>query len=520
MWDIDFNGSTPPVDPYERKPPKNRKVGAESMELDWQKDHPNAKKALQRASVPEHLQPGRGRSLSEEEGRLTRVSNPQRTLSKGSRPSPEATCYELQKNYTGPAKTAKGRAIQQDLQDLGDDFFGGVESRAPPPQGAARGSESGPYARYVDTFTAAAVPRRWKEGPVDTEGRVFDASDSNLLCMDVLNNLISGGGSRAAEPLCVVGSADHGLKVFGVRSLKEKKNLYTKSCGHTEWVTTCKFLKSGQVLSGGMDSKLCLWDSVTRGGPARCRDLLAHTGSISQVGVNDNDYAVSASYDRTLRIWNCGAGGMEVGCLAGHKAPVMQFSWAGEQVISGDRQGQAKIWDLPTASCLLTLSTKRGQIGALSHLLHTDFGNLTMFGDQGGVLTVLDMRQGKAPVFQHDLHPGGVLSGIRVTPDAPYVVTCGADRRILVLDPRQNYRKVHEWTDHQDFIYSMETFGSLVLSGASNGWLLVHDTVTGRCCYGLGANAAAVREIFAMPQYLVCAGDDGKASVYDFESFC
>lgn len=74
-------------------------------------------------------------------------------------------------------------------------------------------------------------------------------------------------------------------------------------------MTTCKFLPSGQVLSGGMDSKLCLWDSVTRSGggggagPARCRDLLAHTGSISQVEVNDRgSVALSASYDRTLRL--------------------------------------------------------------------------------------------------------------------------------------------------------------------------------------------------------------------------
>lgn len=83
------------------------------------------------------------------------------------------------------------------------------------------------------------------------------------------------------------------------------KNLYDKSFGHTEWVTTCKFLPTGQVLSGGMDSKLCLWDSVTGsgGGPARCRDLLAHTGSISQVEVNDRgSVALSASYDRTLRL--------------------------------------------------------------------------------------------------------------------------------------------------------------------------------------------------------------------------
>lgn len=438
------------------------------------------------------------------------------------KPTPQQTAFELQKNYQGPAKTAKGRAIQQDLQDLGDDYFGGVESRAPPSH-AASTPEDSVYARYTKSYSASAVPRQWRTGPRDSTGRIFDASDSNLLCMDVMLPESGGGKGPARQGrgassggLVVVGSADHGLKVFDIETLREKKNLYTKTCGHTEWVTTCKFLRSGMVISGGMDSKLCLWDPVNRGGPARCRDLLGHTGSISQVEVNDCSTAISASYDRTLRIWDCDSAGRELGCLAGHKAPVMQFAWSGTQVISGDRQGQAKVWDLNTASAIATLATKRGQIGALAHLLHRDFGNLTMFGDQGGVLTVLDLRDSKTPVFQGDLHPGGVLSGIKTISDEPYVVTCGADRRILVLDPRRNYEAVHEFTDHQDFIYSMETFGDLVLSGAGNGWLLVHDTKTGKCCYGLGANAAAVREIRMSPSFLICAGDDGKASVYDF----
>lgn len=62
-----------------------------------------------------------------------------------------------------------------------------------------------------------------------------------------------------------------------------------------------------------------------------------------------------------------------------------------------------------------------------------------------------------------------MLSGIRVINETPYIVTCGADRRICVLDPRQNYTVVHTFTDHVDYIYSLETLGPLILSGAGNG---------------------------------------------------
>jgi hypothetical protein len=39
------------------------------------------------------------------------------------------------------------------------------------------------------------------------------------------------------------------------------RELFSKNYGHSEWVTTCAHLTDGRLLSGGMDSKLCLWDA-------------------------------------------------------------------------------------------------------------------------------------------------------------------------------------------------------------------------------------------------------------------
>lgn len=448
----------------------------------------------------------------------------------------------------GTTATAKGRAIQRDLEALGDDYFGGVESVAPPPPSLRPGVSADLFDSALSQVKASytvgmALPRSWPQGgPTNKAGREFDASGSNLLCMDVLGSSLpssSGRGGGGGNPLAVVGSADHGLRVFDLTTLRERRSLFNKTNGHTEWVTCCRFLSDGRVLSGGMDSKLCLWDSVLSsggGGLARCRDLLGHTGSVADLDVNASDRAISAGYDRTLRIWDCsmggGGGGREVGLLAGHKGPVMRFDWCGSRLLSGDRQGQAKVWDLCTAECLATMATKRGQIGAVRQFFDPAVGELVMFGDQGGVLSVLDLRQGRRPVAQSEVHPGGVVSEIRgihgeggeggegggttTTSTGPYVITCGADRRICVLDPRMGFAPVHALTDHTDFIYSMVTLGPLVVSGGGNGWVLVHDVRTGECCYGLGAGKNAIREIYAAPQFLVAAGDDGKAVVYDF----
>lgn len=98
----------------------------------------------------------------------------------------------------------------------------------------------------------------------------------------------------------VTASADHGLNVYNCKSGKRTRTLYTKRCGHTDWVTTCGLLNDGRILSGSMDKRLCLWKS----GAVVCTDLTGHNGSISKVKVDDRNIAISAAYDASLLVWN------------------------------------------------------------------------------------------------------------------------------------------------------------------------------------------------------------------------
>ena len=58
------------------------------------------------------------------------------------------------------------------------------------------------------------------------------------------------------------------------------------------------------------------------------------------------------------------------------------------------------------------------------------------------------------------------------------VITAGADARIQVLEPRQNFQPLHTLTSHKDFIYSLALAGDVVLSGDGQGMLLAHDWYT------------------------------------------
>lgn len=39
------------------------------------------------------------------------------------------------------------------------------------------------------------------------------------------------------------------------------RELFNKKYGHKEWVSTCAYSPTGNIISGGMDSMVCYWDS-------------------------------------------------------------------------------------------------------------------------------------------------------------------------------------------------------------------------------------------------------------------
>jgi len=77
--------------------------------------------------------------------------------------------------------------------------------------------------------SSSTLNRFWLEGPRD-DIPLTPQHDRTILCLDILADKV------------VTGSADHGLRVYSLKSGKCLRNLYTKNFGHHDWVTSCKFL--------------------------------------------------------------------------------------------------------------------------------------------------------------------------------------------------------------------------------------------------------------------------------------
>ena len=292
--------------------------------------------------------------------------------------------------------------------------------------------------------------------------------------------------------------------------------------------------------------------SLTASHAAYCA---GHSGPVSQVCCDTHSgVAISASYDKTLRIWSCS--GQERACLRGHVAPVLELRTdCCGRAASGDRSGHARLWDLASGTCTWALKgVHEGHVTALAWA-DASGGNEAWrgcfaTGGQDGRLRLWDPRAHSNPVklALHCSDSGkgavtGIILGVlrrspaNVNPErhlyslthlvasshrraggpaASYMAaTCGADGTVRIVDARAGVGEL-ACIELTDFPYSFTAAGGLVLAGCGDGSVHAIDMATLQTLYALGANEHAVRTLDASRGKLVCSGDDGKALVYDF----
>ena len=372
---------------------------------------------------------------------------------------------------------------------------------------------------------AAAAPgrfdaARWLKGPLDAAGTEVDLSDRPIMC-----------GSTAGDRV-VLGCSDHALYEVDAITGRRTRALYTKRYGHAEWVTCVSHCPDGRVVSGGMDSKLCVWDA--RG--VKCTDLLGHAGSVSDVKVPPSGaVAVSSSYDKTVRVWPLSVRGMRDGTgavLKAHRAPVLTLDVRDDVAASGSRDGELVAYDLAASAPLDRASAHGGHVTAVAFRQHSgasDDAAELFTGGQDGFVRAWDLRAGLAsPVGQAGAHRAsdggsGAVGLFAQAPTRNLLVSGGADGAANVFDTRQLSSPVATLRSHADFLYSITVVADRVLAtGDGRGEVHFADLAAAADdappAYALGAGRNAVRYMgaTASSDALVCAGDDGNALVYRY----
>ena len=315
-----------------------------------------------------------------------------------------------------------------------------------------------------------------------------------ILCMDNNNDIV------------VTGSTDHGLRVYNLSDGKQTKELFNKKYGHHEWVTTCQVLQSRRIVSGGMDSLICVWEPSG----VKCKTYTAHSGSISKI-VADKQSGVflSASYDSSIRIWNETNNG-PLSCLSGiHKGPVTEMNWQSSLCVSAGKDGLCALWDLNSEKCVNKQKWHLGQVSNIK--FHSDGKNnfIITTGVTDGILNVVDMREMK-PIFHEPVHKRAInFVGVAKN---NLLITGAADNTLKVFDINKGFKVIGELKG-TDAVFCGDICGNVCAAGCGDGNLLAYNLDTMECAWGYGCEKkGGIKFVKFVPEKMkiLTGGDSGQ----------
>jgi WD40 repeat protein len=193
-------------------------------------------------------------------------------------------------------------------------------------------------------------------------------------------------------------------------------------------------LRDGRrAVSASDDRTLKLWDLET--GRA-LRTLTGHSDSVSGVAATpDGTRAVSASRDSTLKVWDLTTGS-ELMTLQGHAAAVtgVAETGAGRLAVSASQDRTVKVWDLETGRAISSLE---GHSDFVTCVAATADGKRAVSASLDNTLIAWDLTTGRSlrTLKEHSAS----VTGVAVTLDGRRAISASLDRTVKVWDLQGGY---------------------------------------------------------------------------------
>ena len=188
------------------------------------------------------------------------------------------------------------------------------------------------------TSLASPGEERLAAGYEDGRIRIWEIATGSLVSM------LSGHRGRVLQLAGVgagnllSGSQDGSLRLWDLG----KGTCLQTYLGHRASVTGCQLLKQGRFLSWSFDGTLRMWSLES----ATClQTLIGHQGAVSSVVVMD-PYSLSTSQDGTLRSWDLKSG-MNLNTFSDHEGWVNDLTLAGSSLaITASQDKTLRVWNL------------------------------------------------------------------------------------------------------------------------------------------------------------------------------
>lgn len=174
-----------------------------------------------------------------------------------------------------------------------------------------------------------------------------------------------------------------------------------------------------------------LSSSLLEPGGALVRTLSGHTQSVSSVAVTpDGKKIISASYDKTLKVWDMETG-IEIIELKGHSDWVLDVcvAPAGNHVISASDDNTLRVWDIETGKTIFTLKGHSDDVLAVAA---TPDGRQAISASRDATLKVWDITNGD--VIETLRGHSDWVTSVCTSPDGKWAISASKDKTVRVWD--------------------------------------------------------------------------------------
>ncbi|KAI8147084.1 guanine nucleotide-binding protein [Fennellomyces sp. T-0311] len=251
--------------------------------------------------------------------------------------------------------------------------------------------------------------------------------------------------------------------------------------GHNGWVTSIVTSAEApdMILSASRDKSIIVWhitrDEIDYGVPRK--SLLGHNHFVEDLALSsDGQFALSASWDKTLRLWDLNTG-TTTRRFVGHTNDVMAVSFSADnrQIVSGSRDKSIKLWNT-LGECKFSL-TEDG---------HQDW-----------------------------------VSSVRFSPNPanPVIISGGWDKVVKVWDLTK-LKLRSNFLGHNGYVNTIAVSpdGSLCASAGKDGIVMLWDLNESKHLYSLEANDVVHALTFSPNRYWLCAATGSSIRIWDLEN--
>ncbi|KAF7723378.1 cross-pathway control WD-repeat protein cpc2 [Apophysomyces ossiformis] len=251
--------------------------------------------------------------------------------------------------------------------------------------------------------------------------------------------------------------------------------------GHGNWVTAIATTSEApdMVLSASRDKSIIVWhltrDETNYGVPRK--SLLGHNHFVEDIAISsDGQFALSASWDKTLRLWDLNTG-VTTRRFVGHEKDVLSVSFSADnrQIVSGSRDKSIKLWNT---------------LGECKY-------NITEDGHSEWV------------------------SCVRFSPNPanPVIVSGGWDKIVKVWDLTKLKLRTN-FIGHNGYVSTVTVSpdGSLCASAGKDGIVMLWDLNESKHLYSLEAGDVVNALTFSPNRYWLCAATASAIKIWDLES--